>query len=108
MFLSLLLLEKNVFFIIFNGESYDYIGSQRLVYDIINKKFPMEKDVNIKNEVPQLNMEDISLVVEVGQINKGGSLYMHHLKNAHDQQVASEDVLYFTNTDLIFEYSDNT
>lgn len=73
--------ENNIFFVIFNGESYDYIGSQRFVYDIINKKFPMEKNDDIKNQVPQLTMKDIKLIVELGQISKGRELFMHHLGN---------------------------
>ena len=31
---------KNVMFTFFNGESFDYIGSSRMMYDMQNNKFP--------------------------------------------------------------------
>ena len=33
---------KNVMFTLFNGESFDYIGSSKMMYDIQNNKFPEE------------------------------------------------------------------
>lgn len=68
-------------FALFNGESYDYIGSQRFVYDVVNKAFPMKKNDEIKHQVPQLSLTDIQLIVELGQISTKPSkdLFMHHV-----------------------------
>ena len=33
---------KNVMFTLFNGESFDYIGSSKMMYDMQNNKFPEE------------------------------------------------------------------
>ncbi|XP_041974458.1 nicastrin [Aricia agestis] len=57
------LYDNNVLFTLFNGESYDYIGSQRVAYDISQESWP---------PLLPLNSEQIPLHVELGQI--GGSL----------------------------------
>lgn len=48
---------------LFNGEAFDYIGSQRIAYDIKNGEWPASAP---------LTVDDIRLHVELGQI--GGSL----------------------------------
>lgn len=48
---------------LFNGEAFDYIGSQRVAFDIKNGEWPANAP---------LAVNDIRLHVEVGQI--GGSL----------------------------------
>ncbi|XP_072936066.1 nicastrin [Epargyreus clarus] len=60
------LYDKNVLWTLFNGESFDYIGSQRVAYDIRRGKWP---------PLSPLKPTDIKLHVEVGQI--GGSLPMY-------------------------------
>lgn len=80
-------LAKNIFFVLFNGESYDYIGSQRFVYDIMNDKFPMERDENIKNQVPLLSLSDIKLIVELGQFNLKKELFTHHIQYKNPDQL---------------------
>ncbi|CAG9575785.1 unnamed protein product [Danaus chrysippus] len=57
------LYNKNVLFTLFNGESYDYIGSQRVAYDISRGVWPPLSPITSK---------DINLHVELGQL--GGSL----------------------------------
>jgi nicastrin len=36
--------ENAIMFMFFQGESWDYIGSSRMVYDVINGKFPYQLD----------------------------------------------------------------
>lgn len=52
---------RNVMFILFNGEAYDYIGSSRVVYDMLNGNFP--------NDLIKLNQSHVGLFVELSQIH---------------------------------------
>lgn len=63
--------DTNVVFALLNGESYDYIGSQRLVWDIKKGRFPTLP-------LEPLRMEDIEVVIELGQLAIASSLYAHH------------------------------
>lgn len=56
-------LDENVLWTLFNGESFDYIGSQRVAYDIARGVWP---------PISPLSPKDISLHIELGQL--GGSL----------------------------------
>ncbi|XP_039275911.1 nicastrin [Nilaparvata lugens] len=62
-------LERNVMFAMFNGEMYDYIGSGRTVYDIMQKTFPKESN--------PINFEHIGLMVDVSQMSKSPKLFCH-------------------------------
>ncbi|KAJ8734054.1 hypothetical protein PYW07_014605 [Mythimna separata] len=57
---------QNVLWTLFNGEAFDYIGSQRVAYDIKQGTWPANAP---------LSVGDIRLHVEVGQI--GGSLSVY-------------------------------
>lgn len=74
---------------LFNGETYDYIGSQRLVFDMQNGEFPLKPDPSIKYNMPLIRLEDIALFIELGQLSKANSLYIHAEK--------SENLLPFVN-----------
>ncbi|KAF0763550.1 nicastrin, partial [Aphis craccivora] len=52
---------RNVMFILFNGEAYDYIGSSRVVYDILDGNFP--------NDLIKLNNSHVGMYVELSQIH---------------------------------------
>lgn len=52
----------NVLFMLFNGEAYDYIGSQRFVYDLINHEFPADSPSPIR-------LEDIKLLIDIGSLD---------------------------------------
>ncbi|XP_014117376.1 PREDICTED: nicastrin [Pseudopodoces humilis] len=49
------LLPRNVLFVFFQGESFDYIGSSRLVWDMEQEKFP-------------LRLENVGAFLELGQV----------------------------------------
>ncbi|XP_049736932.1 nicastrin [Elephas maximus indicus] len=60
------LLPRNVMFVFFQGETFDYIGSSRMVYDMEKGKFPVK-------------LENIDSFVELGQVALRTSLelWMH-------------------------------
>lgn len=55
---------KNVLFMLFNGEAYDYIGSQRFVYDIQENDFPA-----LSTYTAPIRMENIKLLVDIGSLD---------------------------------------
>lgn len=62
--------ETNVIFSLFNGEAFDYIGSSRVAYDLMEGNF---------NSIGgrSLGIEKITAVIELGQLGGAGKLYMH-------------------------------
>lgn len=68
-------LDKNVLFVLFNGESYDYIGSQRLVYDIENDSFPTRSDPKSDSYIPPIKLSDISLLIELNQLSQSKHIH---------------------------------
>ncbi|KAF5286499.1 hypothetical protein FQR65_LT12582 [Abscondita terminalis] len=78
---------KNVLFVLFNGESYDYIGSQRMVYDMQKGEFPIK--VDDENQVPLIELKNISLFIELSHLSKSNELYLHSL----NKDIAFYDVL---------------
>ncbi|XP_031633578.1 nicastrin [Contarinia nasturtii] len=56
----------NVVFMLFNGEAYDYIGSQRFVYDLVNNAFPSSSNNTIK-------LSDIKLFIDIGSLDSQNS-----------------------------------
>ncbi|XP_038017912.1 nicastrin [Motacilla alba alba] len=59
-------LPRNVLFVFFQGEAFDYIGSSRLVFDMEQDKFP-------------LRLENIGAFLELGQVSlrNDSVLWMH-------------------------------
>ncbi|CAG9770381.1 unnamed protein product [Ceutorhynchus assimilis] len=73
--------RKNVLFILFNGETYDYIGSQRLLYDMERGHFPT--DLPINNDIlPTIYPENITLFIELSQLAPGRATYAHYIANS--------------------------
>lgn len=72
----------NVLFMFFNGESYDYIGSQRLVYDLEKGLFP----ANVTQTRP-IAMEDIKLLIDIGSLDNpnGIAVYRYNTFPLADQ-----------------------
>lgn len=74
--------RANVMFMLFSGESFDYIGSDRMVYDMAADKFPPsavpaddEKAGSVRRP-PPLKLADVQYYLELNQLARG-SLYMH-------------------------------
>ncbi|CAH0548545.1 unnamed protein product [Brassicogethes aeneus] len=73
--------DKNVLFLLFNGETYDYIGSQRMLYDMKNGNFPVKNENGENDFLPVIRPEQISLFIEISPIKSSKNLYVHHLKD---------------------------
>ncbi|KAJ8921173.1 hypothetical protein NQ315_013645 [Exocentrus adspersus] len=75
--------KTNVLFILFNGETYDYLGSQRMLYDMENGNFPVKGLSDDNNILPVIRPENISLFIELSQLgnSKDNNLYVHYLKS---------------------------
>lgn len=52
----------NVLFMLFNGEAYDYIGSQRFLYDVLQNDFPADSPAPIR-------LDDIKLLIDIGSLD---------------------------------------
>lgn len=75
---------KNVLLAFLNGESFDYIGSSRLVYDMKNGKFPREKQATDDDQDsqtwPLIDLKSIKMHLELGQLvnyDQESKLYAH-------------------------------
>lgn len=65
--------DPNVLFMFFNGESYDYIGSQRFVYDLQKGAFPTKG-----GRTNPISMENIDLMIDLGTIDDPNNLRIYH------------------------------
>lgn len=96
------LADKNVLFMLFNGESYDYIGSQRVVYDMENGAFPTVSEL-----VPPIKLEDISLLVELNQLSQTNTIFAYLLS---EQAEARNFVTNFKKNarsgDFVFDFNE--
>lgn len=67
--------KLNVLFILFNGESYDYIGSQRFVYDLKKKNaFPAPSSYT-----KPLTFENIEMMIDLGALDTLDNFTIYHL-----------------------------
>ena len=69
----------NIFLVLFQGEAFDYIGSSRMVYDMINKKFPREINPNNPSQSPLVGLEHVKFFIELGSLAPHGNptIYTH-------------------------------
>ncbi|XP_034489027.1 nicastrin [Drosophila innubila] len=66
--------HRNVLFVAFNGESYDYIGSQRFVYDLENLDFPTRS-----TRSSPISFENIELMLDIGTLDDIANIKLHTL-----------------------------
>ncbi|XP_023713100.1 nicastrin isoform X3 [Cryptotermes secundus] len=66
--------DNNVLFLLLNGESYDYIGSSRVVWDMEHGVFPMKPSSSEVQEPPPLFLQNIAMFIELGQISALGNM----------------------------------
>ncbi|XP_070549321.1 nicastrin-like isoform X2 [Ptychodera flava] len=69
---------KNIMFTFLNGESWDYIGSSRMVYDMERGEFPSKLDSG-KEQPAMMNLSHISHFVELRQLGlmNASQLWVH-------------------------------
>lgn len=80
---DILTAKKNVLFILFNGETFDYIGSQRMVYDMQKGDFPVKGLEENNNILPIIRPENISLFIELSQLgNSKNKVFVHYLNQS--------------------------
>lgn len=81
--------SPNVIFALFNGESYDYIGSQRMVYDMEKGDFPFKRQ-NTK----QIHLSNIDLLVDIGTLDSINNPDVYSLKDAkHNEHLYFRDLM---------------
>ncbi|CAG9809842.1 unnamed protein product [Chironomus riparius] len=69
----------NVLFVLFNGESYDYIGSQRFVYDLKKKNaFPSPASYR-----KPLTMDNIIMMIDIGPLDGFDTLSIYSINGAN-------------------------
>lgn len=66
----------NILFMLFNGESYDYIGSQRFVYDMENGEFP-----SASTNTHQITLENIKLFVDIASLDNPNSISIYQYRD---------------------------
>lgn len=69
----------NILFVLFNGESYDYIGSQRFVYDLKKGIFPEKVPYHL------INFTNIEMMIDIGTLDNPNNLLIYHTENMRDQ-----------------------
>uniref|UniRef100_A0A1B0D3C3 Histone deacetylase n=1 Tax=Phlebotomus papatasi TaxID=29031 RepID=A0A1B0D3C3_PHLPP len=65
--------QTNVLFILFNGESFDYIGSQRFVWDLQHGEFPYKS-----HQTKPLSLDNIKFLVDLGVMDTLNLLNLYH------------------------------
>ncbi|XP_034112979.1 nicastrin [Drosophila albomicans] len=66
--------HRNVLFVAFNGESYDFIGSQRFVYDMENLNFPRRSA-----QSTPISFENIEFMLDIGTLDDIRNIRLHTL-----------------------------
>ena len=94
---------KNVLFAFLHGESFDYIGSSRMVYDMEENTFPMKR-TSMKQEAasettqaispvwPLIDLNSLSGYIELGQLfnhKSDNTVFVHAHSNSDYQGVIS-------------------
>ena len=65
-------------FVLLNGESYDYIGSSRLIYDMEHDVFPYKIEPDVPMQSPLLKLKNIGMVVALDQLTDLNIYYHVH------------------------------
>lgn len=90
--------KLNVLFMLFNGESYDYIGSQRFVYDLKkNNSFP-----TLLTQTRPLTLDNIILMIDLGAIDTLNELSIYHRdsEQASSYALKLQDSIGYYNNEL--------
>jgi nicastrin len=87
--------KMNVLFVLFNGESYDYIGSQRFVYDLKKNAFPSPSSYT-----RPINFENIHMMIDLGAIDTFDRLSIYHRGSAKGLAYKLQDSISFYSNKL--------
>lgn len=72
-------------FVFYHGETYDYIGSSRMIYDMENDAFPHRQQPDAKEQSSLLKLSDVGLIVELDQISRN-EIFYHSLNEISNNQ----------------------
>ena len=85
----------NVLFALFDGEAFDYIGSMKTIYDMLNDRFPVVK-TNSSN-LAQLKLNHISHFIELNQLaihdDASHSLWIHNDLQGNKPAISLTEIL---------------
>ncbi|XP_044763682.1 nicastrin [Coccinella septempunctata] len=70
--------NTNILFVIFDGETFDYIGSQRMLYDMERGNFPVETENGTSTFLPVIRANDILLFLEFSQLSRTNEIVFAH------------------------------
>ncbi|CAG7722359.1 unnamed protein product [Allacma fusca] len=73
---------ENVYFMLFSGEAFDYIGSSRIVFDMKSNRFPFSISDSTTSQPAILKLENIKYFIEFNQVALKGKIppyYVHSL-----------------------------
>lgn len=77
--------KLNVLFMLFNGESFDYIGSQRFVYDLKKSAFPAPSSYS-----RPLTLDNIYMMIDLDAIDTFDKLSIYHRSESVPSTMASK------------------
>lgn len=95
--------ERDIMFIFFNAESYDYTGSSRMAFDMFRGYFPtsaetIDEDEKDTKRLPQMNITNIGYFLELRQLGLSNGTYY-----AHVDPISQKDAKTKTETDKMIE-----
>lgn len=88
---------SNILFSFLYGEAFDYMASQRLVYDMVENEFPKKMDLEKypQGQKPLINLTHVNQIVEIGQLfnQKSGKKIFAHTDTEFDSKELLNDLV---------------
>lgn len=94
--------EKNVLFVIFQGETWGYIGSSRMVWDMEKGQFPFKPQKDMSDQIAQLNFTHINSIIELSQVGLGVTGDVNNLF-LHTDPISNVDPDILSGTNVVME-----
>uniref|UniRef100_A0A0A9X3V9 Nicastrin n=1 Tax=Lygus hesperus TaxID=30085 RepID=A0A0A9X3V9_LYGHE len=88
---------RGLMFILLNGESFDFIGSQRIVYDMEQGSFMTPNH--------KITLEDIGMVIELSQLGPGKTFYVHRTADKYAEDFSNSLITLSKSTSVEFKQS---
>ncbi|KAF6205369.1 hypothetical protein GE061_019540 [Apolygus lucorum] len=88
---------RGLTFILLNGESFDFIGSQRIVYDMEQGTFMTQNN--------KITLADIGMIIELSQLGPGKTFFVHRTADTYAADFANSLIVLSKNTTVEFKLS---
>ena len=91
--------DKNIMFVLFEGESWDYIGSSRMVWEMARDEFPNRVIKDQEDQIAQISLDHIHSFIELSQVGlvdiDKPTYYLHTdpISNSDDEILKKTNVL---------------